>query len=645
MAAPPNVPAGAAGDRPEVAVSRSTSERHLGDVLFWVASIAAAVLVPLLAVALVVSLVHQSMPSIQQLGWGFLIGRYWEVSGENPQFGALPFIYGTLLTSFIALVFAAPLGIGAAAFLSEVAPGTIRRIITFLIELLAAIPSVIYGFWGLMFLVPIFQKVYPKVGIDNPTGEGYFTAGVLLALMIVPYITAISFDVCRAVPTSQRQAALALGTTRWQLIRSVVLPYARGGIIGACFLALGRALGETMAVAMLIGNLPEISPSIFGLGYSIPAVIATELGNSSGLQQSALVELGLVLLFVTVIVNVLARLLLWNVTQPGRWRLFRRRGAVPVETGTSAVADEPRTAPGAPRQEAVPRTTPLVSSLHNRFAAPMNALMTCVLGACAVLILIPLFHILYYVSWTGLRYLNLSFFTHAPLDDPPGLGNALVGSLMMVGMATVAAVPLGILAALFLTEYRRNRLTPAVRFIGEVLLGVPSVVLGLFAFAVLVVPFGHSAWAGAFALAVMMIPIVMRSSEEALKLVPESLRNASYALGASRWQTVLRVMIPSALPTVITGVCLGIARIIGETAPLLFTAFNSLYWPQSPNAKTPFLTYYIYNGATGTFLPDREVSKQLAWEGAVVLLSFVMLLNIGIRMLTGRRVMAASRAD
>jgi phosphate transport system permease protein len=276
----------------------------------------------------------------------------------------------------------------------------------------------------------------------------------------------------------------------------------------------------------------------------------------------------------------------------------------------------------------------------------MNTMMTGVLACCTVLILIPLFHILYYVIWTGIGHLRWSFFVNGPLDDTPGLGNALVGSLIIVGLATVAAVPIGILTALFLSEYRRNHLAPVVRFIGEVLVGVPSIVLGLFAYALFVAGGGHySGWAGAFALGVMMIPIVMRSSEEAFKLVPESLRNASYALGASHWQTVLRVIVPSALPTVITGVCLGIARIIGETAPLLLTTSTSLRWDINPNDKMPFLTYYIYNGATGTFLPDSRLSKQLAWEGAVVLLSFVMLLNIGIRMLTGRRVMAASRAD
>jgi phosphate transport system permease protein len=619
-------------------------------------SVLAALVVPLLSALLVVALVRLSFPALQGLGWGFLISTEWRPAAEPPRLGALGFIYGTLITSAIAMLIAAPLGIGAAAFLAEIAPGSVRRVVTFLIELLAAIPSVIYGFWGLMFLVPIFQSLPAWLVGDNTTGRGYFSAGLLLALMIVPYITAIAYDVCRAVPTSQRQAALALGTTRWQLIRSVVLPHARSGITAACFLALGRALGETMAVAMLVGNqtsfslfqhwdLNTLRNAIFGLGSSIPALIATELKDSEDLVLAAVVELGLVLFVVTIVVNVIARALLWNLTQPGGFRLFRRRRRARGTTAEVAGDTQPGT-PAVSHQELPRRTAPLVSSVHNRVAGPMNALMTGVLGACTILILIPLFHILYYVIWTGIGYLRWSFFVNDPLHDPPGLGNALVGSGIIVGLATVAAVPIGVLAALFLTEFRRNRLAPVVRFIGEVLVGVPSIVLGLFAYALFVAGGGHySGWAGAFALAVMMIPIVMRSSEEAFKLVPESLRNASAALGASRWQTAIRVIIPSALPTVITGVCLGIARIIGETAPLLLTTSTSLRWDLNPNDRMPFLTYYIYNGAIGTFLPDSRVSKQLAWEGAVVLLSFVMLLNISIRTLTGRRVLAASRAD
>jgi phosphate transport system permease protein len=583
---------------------------NFGDKAFRTVCQVAALVVPVLVLLLIASLVYQSIPAFRQLGFRFFISKHWEPNKDV--FGAWPFIYGTLATSAIAMVVAVPLGVGAAAFLSEIARGGARRICTFLIELLAAIPSVVYGFWGIFFLAPLVQKLFDLLGGPNRGGSGIFCAGLILAIMVLPYIAAISYDVCRAVPRSQREGALALGATRWQTIRSVVLPYARPGIVGACFLALGRALGETMAVVMLIGNSPQIDFSIFAVGYSIPSVIANELGTaSSDLHRSALVELGLVLFGVTVLVNALARLLIQRVT--------RRVGSKSARLVLPSV------------------------QIRDRLPARLtDRLMTVVLGVCLVITLVPLFHILGYILIRGIPALNLAFFTHLPIDTPPGLANALVGSGMMVGLATLGAVPLGVVGAIYLAEYRTHRLVPFIRFVAELLGGVPSIVVGIFAFAMLVQPLGHySGWAGSFALGVMMIPIVMRSAEESLKLVPATLRSASYALGASQAQTVRRVIVPAALPAIITGVFLAIARIAGETAPLLFTASSSLYWARSFNAKVPSLTYYTYFYATSSSGEER----QQAWAAALVLLAIVMLLNVGIRLVTGRRQVQASRAD
>lgn len=267
--------------------------------------------------------------------------------------------------------------------------------------------------------------------------------------------------------------------------------------------------------------------------------------------------------------------------------------------------------------------------------------MTRVLGACLVLTLGPLFLILGYITYRGVTALNWAFFTRLPISQPSGLGHALLGSAMLVGLATVFAVPIALLAAIYLAEYRTSRLAPAVRFVGELLGGVPSIIIGIFGYALLVVPWGFSGWAGAFALAVMMVPVVMRASEEALRLVPASIRQASYALGATHWQTVTRVIVPAALPSIVTGVFLAIARIAGETAPLLLTAYNSSFWPTGPGNRTPFLTYYIYTYS----LSEDPQEKQLAWAAALVLLALVMLLNVGIRLMTGKRVLQASRAD
>ena len=250
---------------------------------------------------------------------------YWDP--VNGHFSAIPFVYGTLVSSFLALLMAVPLAIGVAVFLTEMCPGFLRGPLAFITELLAAIPSVIYGLWAVFVLVPMLKVYVNPVLIkglgwtglfsdDNPTGLGFFTAGVILAIMILPIVSSLTREVMSAVPHSQREAVLALGATRWEMIRMGVLRNARIGIVGAVILGLGRALGETMAVAMVIGNNNEIHRSLLANGASMASVIANEFSEaSSDLHLSALMELGLALFIVTIIVNAIARLLVWAVTR------------------------------------------------------------------------------------------------------------------------------------------------------------------------------------------------------------------------------------------------------------------------------------------------------------------------------------------
>jgi phosphate transport system permease protein len=240
-------------------------------------------------------------------------------------FGALPFIYGTLVSSILALLLAVPLAVGSAIFIIEIAPAWVGAPISFLMELLAAIPSVIYGLWAIFILAPILREyIQPLLAkylgwtglFNGPAyGIGMLAAGVILAIMIVPIIASITRDVMSAVPQQQREAVLALGATRWEMIRIGVLRNARTGIIGAVILGLGRALGETMAVTMVIGNSPEISKSLFAPGYTLASVIANEFGEATGLYLSATTEIGLVLFVVTLIVNALAQALIWMTTR------------------------------------------------------------------------------------------------------------------------------------------------------------------------------------------------------------------------------------------------------------------------------------------------------------------------------------------
>jgi len=298
--------------------------RNLGDALFqsWVWLMAATVLA--LIALLVYELFLGAQPGIVRYGFHFLIGQKWNpVSGE---FGAMPAIYGTVVSSLLALAIAGPLGLLAAIFLAELAPPWLDAPLSFLIELLASIPSVVYGLWGLYVLVPILRDPVEKGLHDTfgflpladctPLGFGMMAAVVILALMILPYVTAVARDVLRAVPDHQREAMLALGATRWETIWKAVVPYARSGIMGGVMLALGRAVGETMAVTMLIGNRPEISACLFNPAYTLASQIANEFTEAtSNLYVSVLIELGLVLFVITLILNGLARILVWRVSR------------------------------------------------------------------------------------------------------------------------------------------------------------------------------------------------------------------------------------------------------------------------------------------------------------------------------------------
>ncbi len=281
-----------------------------------------SILFALLIVALFVELVHGSWPSIVAFGPSFIWKSSWDPIASK--FGALPMIYGTVVTSLIGILLAAFVGIMAAVFLSDFAPRWLSAPLSFLIELLAAVPSVVYGLWGLFILAPFVRTtIGPALQhvlgwtplFSGPIyGVGLLTAGIILALMIVPTVTAISRDVIAAIPRDLREASMALGATKWETATRVVLPAARVGIFGACILALGRALGETIAVTMVIGNRPEISASVFAPSYTLASVIANEFTEATtNIYISALIELGLILFVVSIIVNALARFMIWSV--------------------------------------------------------------------------------------------------------------------------------------------------------------------------------------------------------------------------------------------------------------------------------------------------------------------------------------------
>jgi phosphate transport system permease protein len=311
-----------------VAASRSFFSRlREGDEIARLITFLFAASVVLVTLLLVFELWRDCALPRHKFGFNFFRTSVWDPNIKN-EFGALPFIYGTLVTAAVSLVLAVPLGIGAAIFLAELAPARLSDTLEFFIDLLAAVPSVIYGLVGMFVVVPLMRS-YIQPALKNTLGflplfqgpaygVGFLTAGIVLAIMVIPYIISVSREVLLSVPRDQREAALSLGSTRWESTWKVVVPFARGGIFGSIFLALARALGETMAVTMVIGNTAAISVSLLASGYSIAAVIANELTEAtSSLHYQSLIELGLVLFLLTFVLNGLARILIVATSQKG----------------------------------------------------------------------------------------------------------------------------------------------------------------------------------------------------------------------------------------------------------------------------------------------------------------------------------------
>lgn len=298
---------------------------HPDTVFTW--GLRTVALVPVaLIVILGLELFHSSEASRHQFGWGFLTGSRWDAVSNH--FGAWPFIFGTLVTTAIAVLLAAPLGVGTAVFLTEVAPGWLRRPVGYLVDLSAAIPSVVYGLWGIFVVAPWLQRALePWLG-DHfgwlplfqgaPYGLGFLAAGLVLAMMVTPFVVSLAREAIGTVPRAQSEAAYALGSTHWEVVSHVVIPGARSGIWGGVMLAMGRALGETMAVTMLIGNTHRVSMSLFAPGDTLSSVIANEFTEATGkLYTSALIEIGLVLFGITLIVNLFGRMLIGRLARAG----------------------------------------------------------------------------------------------------------------------------------------------------------------------------------------------------------------------------------------------------------------------------------------------------------------------------------------
>jgi len=549
-------------------------------------------------------------------------------------------VVGTVVTTALALLLAAPVGLGASIALSELVPGKLAAAASAIIELLAAVPSIVVGLWALLVLSPLFARdVEPFLGslplvgraFGGPAyGPSILLAAVVLAVMTLPTLVALARSALAAVPREDREGAMALGATRWQVVRRVVLPAARPGVKAAVTLALGRVLGEAIAVAMVIGNSPVWPRSLSGPGATLGSAIVNQFAEAQpGLQRSAVIGLAAVLFLLTVAVNVAGQSLrggrrLWA----SRPRASRPRASRP--RASRPRASRPRAGrPGAYQRGACSPSLPSAGAgeggadlalvappgLGTR-RRPRGQLAqggcTLALVACGA----PLVALVAYTVGRAAPALSLGLLVHpvAPFGVPGGgISTAVVGSARLLGLALLLAVPVGLLASLFLYEHP-GRLAAVLRCSADVLAGVPSIVVGIFAFEAVVRPLHRpSDLAASAALAVLMVPVMVRANEEAVRSVPVELQEAAAALGASRWQVVRRVVLPGSLPGLVAGNLLALARAAGETAPLLFTLAAPSY----------AMTMLIYTLGTQPF----PAAQHQAWATALVLLVVVLLLS------------------
>ena len=583
---------------------------RIDDNIFRYVTRTSAMFVLLMLGGVILSLVLGAIPAFREFGLGFITTESWNPVTEK--FGAIAPIFGTIITSVIALAIAVPLGLLIAMFLTELCPMWARRPIGIAIELLAGIPSIIYGIWGLFVFAPFLQTyVQPPLiaAFENvpvlstlfagpPYGIGILTASLILAIMVLPFITAISRDVFDAVPPVLKEAAYGLGWTQWEVWRYVVLPFTRIGVIGGVMLGLGRALGETMAVTFVIGNAHKISASILAPGTTISATIANEFTEAVGdLYTSS--------------------------SDRPRPHIIRHHFYRARYCPLSAAAH---------RAEAWLMDAKLYASRRRRnlFASSAAYCATAIGLAWLALILGELF-------WKGFGGLSLRVFTE--MTPPPGaaggLLNAIVGSLIMTALALAIGTPIGILAGTYMAEYgRHDRLTSLVRFINDILLSAPSIVIGLFIYELMVRPMGHfSGIAGAVVLAVLVVPVMVRTTEDMLMLVPDTLREAAASIGLPRSLMIRQVAYRAARAGIITGILLAVARVSGETAPLLFTALNNQFFSADLNAPMASLPAVIFQFALSPYKDWQE----LAWTGALIITLAVLALSILARTLAGTR--------
>ena len=594
--------------------------------------------VAVLAVALIfVFTFWKAAPVLTDIGLAEFLGLDW--APTSGRYGILALLAGSGIVTAGALAIGVPLAVGCAVFLTEIAGRRLVGVVSTAVDLLAGVPSVVYGFFGLVVLRPLVARATGGLGF------GALTVWLVLAIMIVPTITTLTMDALRSIPMGIREASFAMGATRWQTIYKVVLPAAKMGIVNAVVLGMGRAIGETMAVLMVVGNAPVIPAGVASPLSTLTSQIALDMGYSSGLHRSALFGMGVVLFVISASLVGLVRFLSAS-RERGRVRARNRRAkaAASVSAPATTPVYAPATAPVPTvgelperREGSRAKIRRLLASGEGRGAnkGRVNDAMLGVFSAAGLVTALVLALIILFVAVNGLPSVSFDFVFGWPhgVNAEGGIFPTIVSTLYVTALAMLVCTPVAVLAAVYLAEYaRQGRLVAFIRYAADTLSSVPSIVMGLFGYAMFVeaMGLGLSMLSAALALALMMLPIVMRTTEEAIRAVPRYIRWGAYGLGATKWQVVSRIVLPSAFPRIATGVVLAIGRAIGETAVVLYTMGQAINLPVTPLDSGRPMTIHLYQ------LANEGINMQAAYGTALLLMAMILAFNLFARHLSRR---------
>lgn len=665
--------------------SRNRSMHTLDHIFKYVACIC-GILILLILAAVAIFLLFRATPLIFA-DRNQLSSVYADFTGgksHNFLSYVIPLIFGTVLMSALALCFAFFVAIGIALFISHYAPKKIVPFLSSVVDLLAAIPSVIYGLWGGLVLVPAMYPFWDWISrflswiplfagpVANPS-RCAATVSLVLAVMILPIITSMARDIFQQAPRLQQEGALALGATKWEMIKLAVLPFAKSGIVSASMLGLGRALGETMAVLMILSPGFTFGINIFkaSQNQTIAANIAAQYPEANGLGVSALIGTGLVLFVISFVVNFVARKIAGN-TSANRLNIFAKfkkfvksiKSKKPNQVSSSvssvsSISSDLVSSVSVSSDVSSSSTSPVID--FDKFSPTRSSialrkrkdfLMHVLIFLSFIVAIIPLASLLLTTIVHGVKRFNIDFLTHnmtyvvggnaTGTGGYGGILHAIIGTLEITLGAMVISIPIGLMCAVYLIEYANGRrIARIINLMVDVMSGIPSIVAGLFAFsmfAILLGPGTINGFEGSVALSILMIPTVVKSAQEMLKIVPNDLREASLALGVTKQRTITKVVLRTALPGIVSGCILAVARVIGETAPLLmasgFIASTNFNLFEGQMTTLPVYVYQEYSKLSANCpvnAPDSCVTTipmERAWSAALALIVIVLLLNI-----------------